>query len=1440
MILSKRKFLVKVCAIAVIFCIIFSFFLPALAYVDNESHWANLSAKKWVEREVLKGYPDGSLKLSKNITIGEFLLLLCRIFNYKYIPPELNQAIKEENWQKEFILKAVGVGLIDQELVDVYMLNGYITRQEAAYILAKAFDLPAGDKKVLEAFSDSQQIAEEYKDSIASLVQLGYMRGKPGKKIDPLGYLTRGETVKLLDNLVSDLKNKPGIYSGQVKGNVVVNTSDVQLNNMRLEGDLYLTEGIGEGEVYLKNVDVKGRILVKGGGINSITLEDVIVDGQLIVHKNNGMVKIVAKGTSEIPDVVIKSGAILEESDITGKGFLNVKIVNNLPKSTVILSGRFENVEINGDRQEVKLESNTKVVNLKATSNVRITGNGILENEPLIDKSKVVVNVKVIQKEKNELKEEESKKASEKQTDEKLSTNPIVTYIQTSSNQTSSTNQTQQGSNQQTSGNSGTSQQNNENQTTEESVYLPESPVFKNVSVHDPSVIKVNDTYYIFGSHLAAAKSKDLMQWELIDSGVRNDNKIIPNVFTELAETFEWAQTNTLWAPHVVLLKNGKFYMYYCACKGDSPLSALGIAVADNVEGPYRNLGIILKSGMKGTSEDGTPYDATKHPNVVDPHVFYDKEGKLWMVYGSYSGGIFILQLDPETGLPLPGQGYGKKLVGGNHSRIEGPFILYNPQTDYYYLFLSFGGLASDGGYNIRVARSKNPDGPYYDSEGHDMIECKGKEGSFFDDASIEPYGVKLIGNFLFDTNPQNVNGPGYGYVSPGHNSAYYDPQTGKYYLIFHTRFPGKVEQHEVRVHQLFFNEDGWPVVAPSPYVGEKAVKVKTQDIVGEYLYINHGKDISAKIKGASVINLNNDGTISGDVYGTWNLKGDYYGEIVLESNENGVKTQEIYKGVFVKCWDPTTKSYVMTFSGLSQKGVSIWLKQINKSALADVVINSISIPTTVGNEGITLPTNGYLNVPIQWQSGNPNILTDSGSLVSRPENSTRVVLTATVTYGGVTRTKQFEVLVTGSKFDPDNDLSLIAYYPFDGDLNEATGKVSPGIVTGNRINNGGGNITFSEGIKGNSAVFNGESGIRLPDDLIKDWTYTVSFWVYAEQLTQFTTTFFGAYSENSWISFTPLGWDGASSILWSGSDPWYDGICSNNVKIGEWTHVAITIDNGIVKVYMNGRLVFEGNNFPDRFSKKPGGIFALGVNWWDLPFKGKIDELRIYDRALLQDEIKVLAGDKVKEGGLIAWFKFEDNLQDSTGNFNEGFAIGNKIDVPGGQISYGEGVVGKAVYLDGNSGVRLPNGLISSYEYTVSLWVYAEKLTMFTPTFFGAMSQTKWISVVPYGHNGVGNSIMVWSGSERWIDGGTGVKINPNTWTHIAFTVKRGNLTVYVDGEKKFEGTGVPNIFNSYDAIFTLGVNWWDAPFKGMIDELKIYDISLSHDEIKKLSQTK
>lgn len=448
---------------------------------------------------------------------------------------------------------------------------------------------------------------------------------------------------------------------------------------------------------------------------------------------------------------------------------------------------------------------------------------------------------------------------------------------------------------------------------------------FANVSVHDPDLIKVNDSYYVFGSHLAAAKSTDLMNWTRIADGVDDANPLFDKVTTALAETFAWAQVTDLWAPAIVQLDDGKFYLYYDACKGDSPRSAMGVAVADKVEGPYVNRQVFLKSGMwNEVSPDGTVYDQRVHPNTVDPNVFRDKDGKLWMVYGSYSGGVFIMAMDMATGLPVPGQGYGKHLMGGNNARIEGPYILYNPQTQYYYLFTSFGGLAADGGYNLRVARSRDPDGPYVDASGKDMAEVKSDPKlPLFDDASIAPYGQKLMGNYQW-TLTAGETGTAVGYVSPGHNAARYEAATGQFFLVFHTRFPGTGEYHEVRVHEMFFNADGWPVVAPFRYVPLSksattlASAVGSADAAGAYQLVNHGKDISATIKPSQAIRLASDGTVSGAATGSWTWTGNNGVNLTLTGSGS-------FSGVLSRQWNPNANAFVVTFSAQSKEGVSIW-----------------------------------------------------------------------------------------------------------------------------------------------------------------------------------------------------------------------------------------------------------------------------------------------------------------------------------------------------------------------------------------------------------------------------------------------------------------------------------------------------------------------------------
>lgn len=437
------------------------------------------------------------------------------------------------------------------------------------------------------------------------------------------------------------------------------------------------------------------------------------------------------------------------------------------------------------------------------------------------------------------------------------------------------------------------------------------APAFKGVSVHDPSIIKADDGYYyIYGSHMAAARSQDLMKWESISKNAQAGCTLVENVQEQMKEALTWAKTTTFWAPDVQQLADGRYYYYYCTCEGSSPLSALGLAVSDHPEGPYEDLGIFLKSGMKG-------YNANVYPNVVDPHTFFDKDGKLWMVYGSYSGGIYILEMNPETGFPLEGQNYGKKLLGKNHSRIEAPYILYSPDTDYYYLFLSFGGLNANDGYNIRVCRSKNPDGPYVDALGQDMIKCGGRAGTFFNDVDYVGYGVKLMGGYKFSALPTDKNKMTTAYRSPGHNSAYYDEETGRYFIIFHTRFANSGETFTVRVHQMYMNADGWPVVSPVRYAGEMPEAVARESQPGQYKVLFHQRDINRKEHENQLAHFNADGTVTGDVKGTWQCENGRDITIIL-----GKKT---YHGVMHTAWDSNLTAWTTMFTALDGDGAALW-----------------------------------------------------------------------------------------------------------------------------------------------------------------------------------------------------------------------------------------------------------------------------------------------------------------------------------------------------------------------------------------------------------------------------------------------------------------------------------------------------------------------------------
>ena len=433
---------------------------------------------------------------------------------------------------------------------------------------------------------------------------------------------------------------------------------------------------------------------------------------------------------------------------------------------------------------------------------------------------------------------------------------------------------------------------------------------FGNASVHDPSVLYADGTYYIYGSHMQAAKSSDLQDWKLFSK--LDKCTLQPDYATQFKEALTFAETGTFWAPDVIRLADGRYYMYYCCCEGSKPLAALGVAVSDSPEGPFENVQILLKSGEPG-------YDATKLPNAIDPCVFFDADERLWMVYGSYSGGIFLLELDPATGLIREGQEpYGIHLLGGNHSCIEAPYMIYCRATGYYYLFLSFGGLGVNDGYNMRVCRSRNVEGPYEDALGQDMRNCACQPGNFWNNDDIAPYGVKLMGGYQFAPVGGEDSGKAQIIRSPGHNSVYFDEATGRWFLIHHTRFASTGDRYIVQTREMWFNDYGWPCVAPTRYVTDDKLP---QDAdfrpFGTYKVLSHGQDVNTVEHVSVPLQFHEDYTVTGDMNGVFEYDGDGRVSLTLD----GVA----YHGAYAIGYDSDQDAFVSTFTAMSGDGQTLW-----------------------------------------------------------------------------------------------------------------------------------------------------------------------------------------------------------------------------------------------------------------------------------------------------------------------------------------------------------------------------------------------------------------------------------------------------------------------------------------------------------------------------------
>lgn len=813
--------------------------------------------------------------------------------------------------------------------------------------------------------------------------------------------------------------------------------------------------------------------------------------------------------------------------------------------------------------------------------------------------------------------------------------------------------------------------------------YSEDVKEIERVSVHDPSIVKdtKSDTYYIFGSHLGTAKSTDLINWTAISADYENadNNPVYGNIYENFSESFKWAGYDdgdcangglAVWAPDVFWNEayewkdgsKGAWLLYYSA-SSTWKRSCIGYAASKNIEGPYSYVDTIVYSGItsNGTAdgnstrntkwdnsylnfnellektsknggineisekwfkEDGS-YNTDYAPNAIDPTIIKGKDNNLYMVYGSWSGGLFILPIDKKTGAAVyPGNDavdtvsgnyidryYGTHIAGGNHQSGEGAYILYDEGSDYYYLYETYGGLTRTGGYNMRCFRSKNITGPYKDAKGNQAENSK---------VNNDNYGIKLIGNYQFYNQR--------GYCAAGHNSARVDSD-GNRYLIFHQRFNEGTEYHEVRVHQQFLNKEDWPVTAVYENIGEEIEHYKKDQVVGTYEFISHGTDSSGAMLSTSLVELKSDGTVTGEVKGTWEKTASENGYDYITIETKNV----VYQGVFFNQTDDNGKK-TMTFSAIGNNNESIWgsmLKLTNKE-MAERAISLITL-TDATRDNIILPQKSQ-NADVTWESSDTEVINTEG-IVSSQENDTIVTLTATVKYEKATTTKQFRVkvygrpkLICGYNFETTGENGTIS--AIEGSINNENAELKGSASVVSDKNEKRSNVLAIS----NEAGAKGVNYLRLPENTFKNITkagYTVNMWTNISPDTLEHSALFEADAKAAY----PMTRIGANLIARINANGYSDVISSNTGSRGTWQMVTYTVSCDGICVYLNGKLIAEDKkDISSCFDKDnlsaiqytTDVMIGSGFIWGDEDVRsGSFDEIKIYNGVLLAKEVE-------------------------------------------------------------------------------------------------------------------------------------------------------------------------------------------------------------------------
>lgn len=471
--------------------------------------------------------------------------------------------------------------------------------------------------------------------------------------------------------------------------------------------------------------------------------------------------------------------------------------------------------------------------------------------------------------------------------------------------------------------------------------------------------------------HFHCRRSKDLVNWEYLGATMEEAPAWAVEKLNEYRNEMINAEGKKLdpikaedisygyWAPVVRKVNNGLYRMYYSLVI-DNYIKTGKKNTAENFDGSWterafiglmetsdpasnqwEDKGMVVCSasdkpnteangwGRRGTGD----WDAYFKFNAIDPTYTITPEGKHWLIYGSWHSGFAALEVNPSTGMPLTPlakpwtvegnsiDSFGKLVAtrGTSSNRwqaSEGPDVIYNPQTQKYYMFMAYGQLAV--AYNTRVVRADRPEGPYVDMQGNSATA--GKEML---PVVTAPYKFS------------NSNG----WVGISHCGIFDDGQ-GNWYYTSQGRFPVDIPGINAsnaimmgHVRSILWTEDGWPIVMPERYGAVPKVAIAKEELEGNWELIqmkptaqNSTNDGNATQYESKVITLGADGKVTSEAWGndqTWSFD--------AAKNMISIGNNKIYIQREVD-WEASPRVATIVGGGYQDNGATTnWMKKRNR-----------------------------------------------------------------------------------------------------------------------------------------------------------------------------------------------------------------------------------------------------------------------------------------------------------------------------------------------------------------------------------------------------------------------------------------------------------------------------------------------------------------------------